>query len=161
MTSKNYYLETHKELYLYKEYENERIVGIISKVEDNNRKITISAEIESGSTINDYIIYKPNTEMPEYAYDLMQNDGIYLWRDENLETDSDPNSEVGQYPFANNAHYINKNITFFLRRQDPTGYYKLSNITSPHPLLQNLAVQGYENDYSLIEIIEETIEGIC
>lgn len=161
MTSKSYYLETHKELYLYKEYENERIVGIISKVEDNNRKITISAEIESGSTINDYIIYKPNTEMPEYAYDLMRNDGIYLWRDENLETDSDPNSEVGQYPFANNAHYINKNITFFLRRQDPTGYYKLSNIASPHPLLQNLAVQGYENDYSLIEIIEETIEGIC
>ena len=91
----------------------------------------------------------------------MRNDGIYLWRDENLETDGDPNSEVGQYSFANGAHYINKNITFFLRRQDPTGYYQLSNIANPHPLLQNLAVQGYENDYSPIEIIEETIEGIC
>ena len=39
-TSKSYYLESNKELYLYHKDNGDRIIGTISKVENNNRKIT-------------------------------------------------------------------------------------------------------------------------
>ena len=162
ITSTNYYLEVMKELYLHEKETGERKIATIINVEGPDfRTITIKAEFKEKDNINNYYIFKPNSEMPEYAYDLKDEDGRYLWRDEIVDIELDSNSEISSYLFTNGTHYINKNINFFLRRQDPTGYYRLSNVSNNHPLAQNLAIQGYENDYSQIEIIEESIEGIC
>lgn len=160
-TSINYYLEPNKELYLYEIETGRREIATITNV-SNLKNITImGSSISSIDDINNYYIFKPNSEMPEYAYDLKDSFGRYLWRDEVIDMEDDEGNSIDPQVFTNGAHYINKNINFFLMRQDPTGFYNLSNVSNTHPILQNMSIQGDKNDYSIVEIIDETIEGIC
>ena len=84
--------------------------------------ITLSKVLVAPSANEDYTqlkLRRKNNNIPDYATRIGHNK--FLWRDlyrpgELLDSD------LTQYPFANNAFYINKEINFFLKRQDPYGY---------------------------------------
>lgn len=84
--------------------------------------ITLSKVLVAPSANEDYTqlkLRRKNNNIPDYAARIDHNK--FLWRDlyrpgELLDSD------LTQYPFANNAFYINKEINFFLKRQDPYGY---------------------------------------
>lgn len=84
--------------------------------------ITLSKVLVAPSANEDYTqlkLRRKNNNIPDYATRIDHNK--FLWRDlyrpgELLD------SNLTQYPFANNAFYINKEINFFLKRQDPYGY---------------------------------------
>lgn len=83
--------------------------------ESGNHDITIDGifDIEN---INDYTLVKKHDETPDYA--RLINDGScrYVWR-KILSNGVEDGDYV--YPFTNGAFYINRQINFFLRRQDP------------------------------------------
>ena len=81
---------------------------------------------EADMTVNDYgqpryIMRLKNIDIPHYAYEVGENSNIFLWRDV-LNIGNKDTVELTEYPFANGHFYINKEINFFLKRQDPFGY---------------------------------------
>lgn len=66
-----------------------------------------------------YTLYSQNIEIPDYAYDLGDNN--YIWR-EILNIGDINANDIEEYPFMNGNFYINKDINFYLKRQDPYGY---------------------------------------
>lgn len=71
-------------------------------------------------TNSKYKFIKIDDEFPSYA--RLSKDGSchFIWRDI-IPNGYDNNTEVENYPFLNGAFYVNKNINFFLQRQDPKG----------------------------------------
>ena len=160
ITSKNYYFETFKPIYFYNKNNGKKIIGKVVNVDGFN-KITINITLEDNKTIEEYIVYKPNSEMPVSAYEIKSAEGIYLWKDFLDEHEYDVDSEISKYVFTNGAHYINKNINFYLRRQDPDGNYQLSNTSSMIPIISNFSINGEVNSYDDIEtLIDEIEEGL-
>ncbi len=81
---------------------------------------------EEDMQVNDYgqpryIMRLKNIDIPHYAYEVGENSNIFLWRDV-LNIGNKDTVELTEYPFANGHFYINKEINFFLKRQDPFGY---------------------------------------
>lgn len=68
-----------------------------------------------------YIMRLKNIDIPHYAYEVGENSNIFLWRDV-LNVGNKDAVELTEYPFANGHFYVNKEINFFLKRQDPFGY---------------------------------------
>ena len=63
-----------------------------------------------------------NVDVPDYAYE--SGDNLFFWRDVLSVGDMNA-SNLKEYPFANGHFYINKEINFFLKRQDPFGWNNL------------------------------------
>ena len=81
-------------------------------------------ESDLGKTIYDYsnpkyLLRIKNNDIPSYAHEVGTN--IYLWRDL-LTVGNKDSVDLKEYPFANGHFYINKEINFFLKRQDPFDY---------------------------------------
>lgn len=71
--------------------------------------------------ISEFTILRKDSTIPSYA--LLTKDGTcrYVWRW--LLQNGEDKYRVGEeYPFTNGALYINKNINFYLKRQDPNKY---------------------------------------
>lgn len=84
--------------------------------------ITLSKVLVAPSANEDYTqlkLRRKNNNIPDYATRIDHNK--FLWRDLYRPGEL-MDSNLTQYPFANNAFYINKEINFFLKRQDPYGY---------------------------------------
>lgn len=95
---------------------------IKNKVKAEYNWITLSQVLTEPTNNEDYtqlILRKKNTNIPDYATKIAHN--TFLWRDINRPGET-TDSSLEQYPFANNAFYINKEINFFLKRQDPHDY---------------------------------------
>ena len=105
----------------------------------NGDKITLKFPENSFSTIKDltsdyfspisgkrclYAFWSPNN-VPTYA---MFSDGMkkFVWRTTVPPSEMMQDDELYDLPFTNGRFYIEKNINFFLKRQDPTGKYGLS-----------------------------------
>lgn len=158
-TSRNYFFELLDNVYFFHKSSREKIVGKIIKIEGKYKtEITIKVNLIKDTTIEDYYIYKPNSEKPYGAYELNDGSGRYLWRELLDDHEYDNDSEISKYIFTNNAHYINKQIIFKLHRQDPTGEYKISSITGPTPIINNFGIASVTNEYSNYEIMLEEIE---
>lgn len=110
-----------------------------------------------------YTLFKPTLNMPSNSVELEDGTGRYLWREFKEEHEYEvENGEINGYVFTNGAHYINKNINFFLRRQDPDGKYDLSNESTGINIMSSLVVSGYSVDNSAIEHYEIEEEGfVC
>ena len=81
---------------------------------------------EEDKEVNDYsqpkyIMRLKNIDIPHYAYEVGENSNIFLWRDV-LNVGNKDTVELTEYPFANDHFYINKEINFFLKRQDQFDY---------------------------------------
>lgn len=71
-----------------------------------------------------YVLRIKNLSIPYYAYRIGAN--TFLWRDI-LNVGNKDVVDLKEYPFANGHFYINKEINFFLKRQDPFNYNGLYN----------------------------------
>jgi len=99
-----------------------------NEITNVNNEIVIPTDV--GRHIIDYSRPKytlrvRNKEIPSYANKVSTN--LYLWRDI-LNVGNKNVVGLKEYPFANGHFYINKEINFFLERQDPFGYGGLYNI---------------------------------
>lgn len=98
---------------------------------------------EEDMQVNDYsqpryIMRLKNIDIPHYAYEVGENSNIFLWRDV-LNVGNKDTLELIEYPFANGHFYINKEINFFLKRQDPFGYNGLySSNLFPNDIFGNV-----------------------
>lgn len=103
---------------------SERVISeVMEKWVDEDGNENFAEESDIGRQIKDYgkpkyILRLKNYEIPSYAYKVATN--VYLWRDV-LNVGNKDVVELTEYPFANGHFYINKEINFFLERQDPFG----------------------------------------
>ena len=74
----------------------------------------------SGSVKEDieaYSLNKKSLGTPDYAKIIKDGSCRYYWR--NIISNGIEENDSKVYPFTNGAFYVNRNINFFLRRQDP------------------------------------------
>lgn len=139
----------------------------ITKVSGNN--ITVKIDEETlGSIVLSSNLFRPKcAERRFYAFWSPDNVPLYaklnkstnkfIWRNIVKPSEVIRGSETYNRPFANGKFYIEQNINFFLRRQDPIGKYGLSGplfkkikSTVSNPL-SKYVIKGYEPyDFSSI-----------
>lgn len=111
---------------LYDKDENKVYVCLITEI-ITNKKFVCKILNEEGKKVNlpdiedisRYNLLSKDETIPFYANIIKDGSCRYLWR-EVLQNGFDDNSNVEVYPFTNGALYINRNINFYLRRQNPS-----------------------------------------
>jgi hypothetical protein len=73
-----------------------------------------------------WLVFKKTLGIPKYALHYPDTSGKYIWRPLVAPSKTKTDSEIYDKPFANGAHYRHTGINFFLKRQDPYGYYELN-----------------------------------
>lgn len=81
--------------------------------------------LKEGIKNGEYILIKTETNIPPYA--IPSNNKVYSfkWREIVKPSEVGSDSDLNNRPFTNGTHYIQENINFYLRRQDPFGDYHL------------------------------------
>lgn len=109
-------------------------------------------------------IFIKNPVIPSYAYYIADGSGKYVWRELVKDTELDETSDIYNRVFGNGALYINTNINFYVRRQDPHGLYGLQyHYDNVNYRIKNLIIDGLnqvltdvnyktEEDYTSCEI---------
>ena len=98
-------------------------------------------ESDLNKTVKDYststyVLRVKNIDIPSYATEVAPN--IYLWRDV-LNVGHKDTVELKEYPFANGHFYINKEINFYLKRQDPFAHNNLYDLDkTPNDIFGNV-----------------------
>ena len=122
-------------------------------------EILFYVSVPNLDTSKDYRLFRQNTEMPDYAYDLEDGSGRYVWRDILPFNEVPVDNELYDSQFTNGAHYHHKNINFYLKRQDPTGEYGLGTAPSK---LSTFVIENNEKDVSYGEYKEGgNVTTIC
>ena len=159
-TSINYFLRSGDTLYLYNKQSGARVSAVVTSV--GGRNFTdISFKIANGAALNieEYSVFKVNSEMPDYAYDLCDATGRYLWREPLSDSALTIGDELYDSIFTNGAHYRHMNINFYLRRQDPTGENGINTYDTLD--YKTGAAEGKIKDVSVAEYEEEKAGDIC
>lgn len=159
-TTVNYFLSSGDTLYLYHKINGNRVSAVVTSVGGKNY-MNISFKTCDGQSIDidSYNVFKFNVEMPDYAYDLCDSTGRYLWREPLSDSALTIGDELYDSIFTNGAHYRHTNINFYLRRQDPTGEYGLNNYYTLD--YKTGAAEGKIKDVSVAEYEEEKAGDIC
>lgn len=117
-------------------------------VKDEYGKVNIS-------TIGNYFAFWSPNNVPTYAK-LSLIERKFVWRKLTPQSELMMDDELYNTPFSNGRLYIENNINFFLRRQDPTGEYGLSkpiNATKDNKL-NKFIIEGHgKRDFSVYETI--------
>lgn len=123
LTNDESYVELKDKFIIYNPYRNEYYHGQITDVISPKMfRCTLSSEIEDKEVYlfdnTTYRVIKKQETIPEDATLLKDGSLLYAWREiKQNGFDSYSTNEV--YPFTNGALYIEKNIRFFVKRQDP------------------------------------------
>lgn len=88
-------------------------IGKIGNLTVQNLKDILSGKYEN----IEFKLRRYNNDIPFYS-DKYDNVNRYMWRDVNTVGNKD-NINLPEYAFANGYFYINQDINFFLKRQDP------------------------------------------
>ena len=123
------------------------------------REITLHFDSNVNIKKDGWKIFRENTEKPEYAFELEDGTGRYLWRNVMSYSDMSPDDELYDDLFTNGAHYFHKNIMFYVKRQDPNGEYGIGN--EPGDLAGFVSIEGKQKDVSYPEFFEEGTKDIC
>ena len=124
------------------------IWGEISEITGNNVTIDFSGDIfgvlETGISINDelnYVVKKPRYSfywsdlgVPTYAV-FVPEITSFVWKSVIPPSQLDDGMDLYNLPFANGRFYIEKNITFFNRRQDKDAKFGL--LYAKNPIVQS------------------------
>jgi hypothetical protein len=86
--------------------------------------------------------------MPDFAYDLMDGTGRYMWRDIKSTNEILNDDPLYNSVFINGAHYRHENIQFYLRRQDPLGINGLSTSNGQPTKIGQLIIGGEHKEIS-------------
>ena len=120
-------------------------------------KFNGSVDLSNGT----WRIFKHNTEMPDYAYDLKDGTGRYVWRDVMSFADMTSENELYDDVFTNGAHYHHVNVMFYLRRQDPTGEFGIGNEPAWAKDLMLISGDTKEDYVSYAEYFNEGEGTVC
>ncbi len=117
-------LVLNDKLILYDKIENSFFYLIVSEIKSKNyfRCKVKNENLSEGfkgkiKDIDVYSLNKKNVGTPEYAKIIKDGSCRFYWRSIISNGIEENDSKI--YPFTNGAFYINRNINFFLRRQDP------------------------------------------
>lgn len=155
----NYYIQTGDTIISYVRRNGKVSNGPRGVVtETGEATFTVRFETESYNAGNS-IIFRENTEKPYYAIELNDGTGRYLWRDVLGSAEISPDSELYDSVFTNGAHYFHKNITFYLRRQDPDMKYGIGG--EPDDVANVFIIDNRSKDISVSEYVEEGVRSQC
>lgn len=147
---------------IYDKKTDKIVWGVIHSVEGNNMVISVKSEFLNSLYIASNVNYFVPNSLTRRFYMFWSKESVPLhskllflkrkfsWRNVVKMSSIGSDSELYNMPFSNGRHYINKNINFFVRRQDPTGKYglglPLSKVTDPiaNPMI-SYSVTGYEH----------------
>lgn len=117
-------------------------------------EITFNDEPSGDISSEEYRLFKHNTEMPEYAFDLEDGSGRYVWRNVLSYSEMPTENELYDSQFTNGAHYFHKNIMFYCKRQNPDGV--------PFPqCMADFIMGSYKKDVSVAEYNSDFGEIKC
>ena len=112
------------------------------------------------------VFYK-NRDIPEYAYYTGDGTGKYVWRELIKDTELSQESDIYDRMYANGAVYINTNINFYLRRQDPYGIYGLQYMNGDDSemggvgMASSFKIKGVETEIFDADYITEENNSVC
>ena len=112
------------------------------------------------------VFYK-NNDIPEYAYYTGDGTGKYVWRELIKDTELSQESDIYDRMYANGAVYINTNINFYLRRQDPYGIYGLQYMNGDDSemggvgMASSFKIKGVETEIFDADYITEENNSVC
>lgn len=141
---------SNKEHYTYVSGVNGLMEFITNITITDVNEVNIPIKIEDKSIILKSI----NHNIPHYATKILS--GTYLWRDVINLWENDETKAEG-YPFANNAHYIDTDINFYLKRQN----FDNSIEELEAPLFKDIYVDGLKSDDNSIYDYKEETEYRC
>ena len=119
-TTIDYGLIKNDTLCFYNNETKQTFWGTIMCVEDN--LITIYLEDTNIFNKNTNSIVSTNEGVPSYAT-FLPNSHSFVWRNIVKMSELKNTSDLLNMPFSNGRIYIEKNVNFFLKRQDPKGEY--------------------------------------
>lgn len=131
--------------------------------EKNNYLCTVSCkENINDFNIENYILFKPNINIPDFAYMLPDGSGRYLWRDIVKPSEYTYKDALNNIPFTNGAFYHHTNIMFFVRRQDPFRKYGMFVKDASSAIIENnFNIPSVEYDTTIDEYIIENEYKSC
>ena len=150
--------------------------AIVTNVTGVTGETRVEAALKDGRKINEglnddekpksFLVFKKTLGIPKYAMHYPDTGGKYVWRALVPHSKVSSDSEIYDKPFANGAHYRHLGINFFLRRQDPLGYYELNTktmySTGEVNKLNNFMVQGRANENIYYDVtINANLLDIC
>ena len=115
----------------------------------------------SGNKRSRYIISVMNENAPEAA-EFIPTSQRLVWRQIRKPSELTNDSPLYNMPFTNGRCYIQQNVNFFLRRQDPTGEYHLFRTSNNENQLMRYQVEGYGKlDFDYIKYITDSMVNAC
>jgi hypothetical protein len=156
--STNYFIQTGDTIYSYVKANGSVRKGPVGTVTDTGETtftVTFNGNYSAGTSI----IYRANSEKPEGAIELNDGTGRYLWREVVKSAEISPDSDLYDSVFTNGAHYFHKNITFYLRRQDPDMRYGIG--AEPNDVADVFIIDNRSKDVSAAEYVEEGVRSQC
>ena len=149
----------------FKVYDGENVVVAEKGLDDNgNIVLTLINEGNDVTTqirdLDDYTVYRKNPLMPDFAYDMRDGTGRYIWRDVKSTTEILSGDSLYDSVFINGAHYRQENIQFYLRRQDPLGINGLSKVNGQPAKIGQFIIGGEYKEISKNVYVPEE-ESTC
>lgn len=127
-TKINYGIRVNDILVIYDT--NGRYYEVVVSPKTNGNNIILLCDKTPNNLLISKVFVK-NKLAPEYSYYISDGSGRRIWKTPILDSELSQTSEIYNRTFANGSFYINTNINFFLRRQDPDGIYGLQNWGAP------------------------------
>lgn len=156
--SAHYFIQTGDTIYSYTKAGGNVTVGPKGTVTETG-DTTFTVDFESTYSAGNSVIYRENSEKPDGAIELNDGTGRYLWRDVVKSSEISPDSDLYDSVFTNGAHYFHKNITFYLRRQDPDMRYGIG--AEPNDVADVFIIDNRSKDVSVSEYVEEGVKSQC
>lgn len=149
---------------IYDVLDDETLRGVIDIIDSSNTlTITTDAnleekrsEIEKGR----FIIAALLENAPLYAEYIPSLEKL-VWRGAKKMSDLTADSPLYNTPFTNGRLYIHQNVNVFVRRQDPTGEFKLFRPSENNPL-KRFQIEGYPKlDFDYVDYITDLMIDAC
>ena len=143
----------------YKKYE-----FIVTYYKYNNEKNIYECKMEGNTRIgvlSNYLFFKHNNDIPEYAYLLPDDSGKCLWRDILPPSEYTFMDELYKTPFTNDAFYHHTNINFYVKRQYPFQKYELFIKDNDGKSVELYRTPVSEIDLSDDDFITESNNSTC
>ena len=154
--TRNYHYFNQNDIVYFSTFDGDCFQYQVTSIENSKRFVCEPLEFAHQVTSQNKIhrLFKSYDDTPSYA--TLSNDGSahFSWR-EFIKNGFDTENKVEQYPFMNNALYVNKNINLFVQRQDPDDVGHIRH-ASPFPTdaETNKLTNIKENNYYQEEDIE-------
>lgn len=149
-------------LALYNNETKELQWGIIYDISDLN--ITLLVENNEEFKGEKYTIVSTEDGIPIYAT-FLPTSHSFVWRNIVLTSELESDSELLNVPFSNGRNYIEKNVTFFLKRQDPNdefGLFKFDKNVKYKNRLDTYRIEGKNPiDLSGVKYFYDNLREIC